>query len=81
MVAQCRVAKGGGMATSKQVGKKIARLRKIHRYNQSQLADKLGVTRQAVHAWENGVSFPAREAALRLSKLLGGNPAYYLGVE
>lgn len=41
-----------------QVGKKIAELRKSHNMTQFELADKLGISFQAVSNWERGNSMP-----------------------
>ena len=43
---------------NKLVGERIAQIRKYNRINQSDLADKLGVTYQAVSKWENGKNIP-----------------------
>ena len=39
-------------------GKLIKSIRKEHNLTQKELADKLGVTFQAVSKWETGLSFP-----------------------
>ena len=40
----------------KQIGKNIAGFRKKYHYTQDSLAEKLGISSQAVSKWENGVS-------------------------
>ncbi|NLV99324.1 MAG: helix-turn-helix transcriptional regulator [Clostridiaceae bacterium] len=40
------------------IGKKIANLRKEQGLTQSELAEKLGVSAQAVSKWENDVAYP-----------------------
>ena len=42
----------------RKFGASISKLRKEHDLTQSQLADRLNVTRQAVSKWEMGDSFP-----------------------
>lgn len=37
---------------------KLAKQRKNNNLSQEQLADQLGVSRQAVSKWESGLSFP-----------------------
>lgn len=61
-----------GMADSQQIGIKIKRARERLRWRQQDLADKLGVSRNAVDAWENGRAYPKRsigalEAVLGIS--------------
>lgn len=41
-----------------KVGKKIAQLRKSHNMTQLELADKMGISFQAVSNWERGISMP-----------------------
>ena len=40
-----------------KVGRKIAQLRKSHNMTQLELADKLGISFQAVSNWERGGSY------------------------
>lgn len=44
--------------TPKDVGQKIATLRKMKNMTQVELAEKLHVTNRAVSKWENGLNFP-----------------------
>lgn len=49
----------GGITMNMQaIGKKISALRKERDMTQVDLADKLGVTYQAVSSWERGNSMP-----------------------
>lgn len=52
-------------------GEKIAKCRKEHELTQTQLAEELGVTRQAVSRWESDLAFPETENLLKMSKLFG----------
>ena len=52
-----------------KVGKRIIALRKEHGYSQSEFADKLNVTPQAVSKWETGLALPDIEILLIISML------------
>lgn len=52
-----------------KIGEKIASQRKLNNIKQSELADKLFVTHQAVSKWENGKSIPSIEIMVELTKL------------
>ena len=46
-------------------------LRKAQRLTQEDVAEKVGVTRQAVAKWESGDSLPDLETGMRLARALG----------
>ncbi|MDD3340888.1 MAG: helix-turn-helix transcriptional regulator [Bacilli bacterium] len=48
---------------------KLQKLRKERGYSQEDLADVIGVSRQAVSKWESGTSYPETEKLIELSKL------------
>lgn len=48
---------------------KLQKMRKERGYSQEQLADIIGVSRQAVSKWESGMSYPETEKLIELSKL------------
>lgn len=50
--------KGFVMFNMQKVGKKIAELRKTHNMTQLELADKIGISFQAISNWERGNSMP-----------------------
>ncbi len=52
------------------LGETLARLRREQNLTQEQLAELLGVSRQAVSKWENGTALPETEKLLRLGDLL-----------
>ncbi len=52
-------------------GKTLNSLRKAKGWTQTELADKLGVTNQAISKWENGDSFPDTAILIPLSDLFG----------
>lgn len=49
---------------------KLAKQRKNNNMSQEQLADRLGVSRQAVSKWESGTSMPDMEKIMQLCKIL-----------
>ena len=57
---------------------KLLQLRKREGYSQEELADKLGVSRQAISRWEIGTTMPDANNILRLSKLFGVTTDYLL---
>lgn len=66
-----------------ELGNRLADLRKQHGYSQEELADKLGVSRQAISKWERGEASPDTDNLIELAKiydisldeLLGLNPS------
>ena len=55
------------------VGNQIALLRKRNGLTQEELAEKLGITAQAVSKWENGHTMPETSMLPLLSKLLNSS--------
>ena len=53
------------------VAKNLERLRKESGYTQEALAEKVGVSRQAVSNWEKGISSPDTDNLIALAKLYG----------
>lgn len=49
----------------------LKRMRKMHRFTQEELAEKIGVSRQAVAKWENGESVPDIHNCIALAELYG----------
>lgn len=45
--------------------------------SQEQIAKKLGVSKKTVQNWEDGVSSPSQETALRWFKVIDAHPVYY----
>jgi transcriptional regulator with XRE-family HTH domain len=52
------ISNGSGSMDQEKIGKFIKQIRKDNNLTQKQLADKLGVTYQAVSKWENGKNIP-----------------------
>ena len=64
-----------------EIANRLAELRKQHGYSQEELAEKLGVSRQAISKWECGESSPDTDNLIALAKVYGmsldellGNP-------
>ena len=49
----------------------LKKLRKAHKYTQEEVADKIGVSRQAVAKWENGETVPDINNCMALAELYG----------
>lgn len=60
------------------LGEKLAKLRKDNHYTQEQLAERLGVSRQAVSRWESNLAYPETEKLLRLGDLYHCSMDYLL---
>ena len=52
-----------------ELGNRLAELRKEHGYSQEELADKLGVSRQAISKWERGEASPDTDNLIELAKI------------
>lgn len=59
-----RFGNGGFIMT---LGEKLSKLRKENNYTQEQLADILGVSRQAISKWESNVTYPETDKLIRMS--------------
>ena len=58
------------------VGERIIELRKQNKVSQVQLANALGISRQAVSKWENDLSVPDMTNLIRLADLLDTDTEY-----
>ena len=61
-----------------KLSEKIVSLRKARNMSQEELAENLGVSRQAVSRWEVGSALPDASNILQLSKLFGVSADYLL---
>ena len=59
---------------------KIKSLREHFGMSQVQLAERLGVTKSAVNAWENGTNSPSISYIVKLAQIFGISTDYLLGV-
>ena len=62
------------------MGARLARERRNQNLTQEQLAEKLGVTRQAVSRWESDTAYPETDKIIRMASLFGVTCDYLLGV-
>lgn len=60
------------------IGDKIKMLRRKRKLIQSQLANELNVSAQAVSKWEKGLSYPDIETIIKISELFDGTTDYLL---
>lgn len=60
------------------IGDKIKLLRRKRKLTQSQLANELNVSAQAVSKWEKGLSYPDIETIIKISELFGVTTDYLL---
>lgn len=51
------------------ISKNLKTLRKIHKYTQEEVAEKINVSRQAIAKWENGDSTPDINSCVALANL------------
>ncbi len=54
-----------------ELGKYIARQRKLKGLSQENLAELLNVSRQAISKWERGIAVPSTENLFEMSKVFG----------
>lgn len=66
---------GGSTMT---LGEKLSKLRKQNNDTQEQLADILGVSRQAVSKWESNLTYPETDKLIRISELYNCSLDYLL---
>ena len=62
------------------IADKIKELRASHNLTQAELARKLGVTRNGVNSWEQGLSIPSTNYIVELSKMFGVSTDYLFGL-
>jgi transcriptional regulator with XRE-family HTH domain len=60
------------------LGNKLAEARKKQNLTQEQLAEKLGVTRQAVSRWESEAAYPETDKIVRMAQILQVSCDYLL---
>ena len=66
------------MIDMKQMGERISRLRQEKKLTQIALAEKLGISSQAISKWERGQAFPDLSRLDELAELLEADVGYLL---
>lgn len=64
-----------------ELGSKIKNLRKKSNFTQEQLAQRLGLTKSIISAYENGSRMPSYEALITLARIFHVSTDYLLGLE
>ena len=62
------------------MGARLAQERRKQNLTQEQLAEKLGVTRQAVSRWESDTAYPETDKIVRMAAIFSVSCDYLLGV-
>ena len=65
----------------RNTAERLAALRREHGYSQEELAEKLGVSRQAVSKWERAESSPDTDNLVALARLYGTSLDSLVGIE
>lgn len=60
------------------MGEKILNMRKARGWSQEELAERIGVTRQAVSRWESGAAKPDADKLIAVCDLFGVSADYLL---
>lgn len=63
------------------IAEKIKALRDARGWTQADLARKLGITRNGVNSWEQGLSMPSPACLVDLAKVFSVSTDYLLGIE
>ena len=61
--------------------KTIKRLREARGWTQAELARRLGISRNGVNSWEQGLSVPSPACLVDLAKVFSVSTDYLLGLE
>ena len=67
------------MSENPFVGEKIAELRKKLKMTQDEFGDRIGVSRQAVASWEQGISMPKSDRILDICRTFEISSDYFYG--
>ena len=62
-------------------GVRLKTLREVKKLNQAQLAERVGITKSMVSAYENSIRMPSYSVLIRFAGLFGVSVDYLLGVD
>lgn len=63
------------------IADRIRSLRQKNNWSQTELANKLGITRSSVNAWELGISTPATSTIIQLTNIFHVSADYLLELD
>lgn len=63
------------------IAEKIKALREARGWTQAELARRMGITRNGVNSWEQGLSVPSPASIVELAKTFSVSTDYLLGLE
>lgn len=63
------------------IAEKIKALRQARGWTQSELARRMGVTRNGINSWEQGLSMPSLSSLVELARTFSVTTDYLLGLE
>lgn len=62
-------------------GNKLKMLRNGRHFTQKQIADKLGLTKSVISAYETSTRYPSYDILIKISSILGVTTDFLLGLE
>lgn len=63
------------------ISEKIKNLRQTRGWTQAELARRIGITRNGINSWEQGLSTPSPASLVDLAKIFSVSTDYLLGIE
>ncbi len=63
------------------ISEKVKDLRQARGWTQAELARRMGITRNGINSWEQGLSIPSPSSLVELAKIFSVSTDYLLGVE
>lgn len=63
------------------ISEKVKDLRQARGWTQAELARRMGITRNGINSWEQGLSMPSPSSLVELAKIFSVSTDYLLGAE